>query len=583
MKAVAAKHLTSDMGDSGSDLDVSSISAGANFAGLTINGGTGNDFLAGGAGDDVLNGFGGDDVLVGGAGADVLNGGSGNDTASYENASGGVIANLTDNANNIGDARQDTYFNVENLRGSAFGDLLVGTDSDDNVIEGGGGADVMIGGLGSDTASYEHAATGVIANLTDNANNIGDATGDAYGGIENLRGSRFGDLLVGFDNTNGTDGANIIEGGGGADIMIGGLGEDTLSYEHSGAGVFVNLTTNSGSFGDAEGDVFGGFEDIRGSRFDDILVGDAGNNVLEGGGGADALIGGGGNDTASYAHASASVFANLTNSAFNTGDAAGDVYNNIQNLTGSAFDDVLAGNDNDNVIEGGAGADALIGGGGVDTASYAHASGTVFVSLSDPINGNGGADARGDTYNSIENVIGSAYSDFLSGDAGNNVLEGGGGADTLVGEAGIDTASYAHASVGVTANLANTSANSGEASFDAYISIENLTGSAFNDTLVGDAGGNALDGGKGNDTLTGGAGNDTFVFRAGFGHDDVTDFVAGHDAIELHDGLFANANAALAAAAQTGSDVTITVDAATSIVLHNVALANLHASDFHIV
>jgi len=61
------------------------------------------------------------------------------------------------------------------------------------------------------------------------------------------------------------------------------------------------------------------------------------------------------------------------------------------------------------------------------------------------------------------------------------------------------------------------------------------------------------------------------------------DFVAGQDAIELHDGLFADANAALAAAAQTGSDVTVTVDSANSIVLHNVALANLHASDFHVM
>lgn len=73
------------------------------------------------------------------------------------------------------------------------------------------------------------------------------------------------------------------------------------------------------------------------------------------------------------------------------------------------------------------------------------------------------------------------------------------------------------------------------------------------------------------------------MFRAGFGHDDVIDFVAGQDAIELHDGLFADANTALAAAAQTGSDVTITVDSANSIVLHNVALANLHVSDFHVM
>jgi hypothetical protein len=47
--------------------------------------------------------------------------------------------------------------------------------------------------------------------------------------------------------------------------------------------------------------------------------------------------------------------------------------------------------------------------------------------------------------------------------------------------------------------------------------------------------------------------------------------------------LFASADAAFAAARQTGADVTITIDAANSILLHDVTLANLHASDFHVV
>ena len=581
MKTVASTHFSSGISDfDQSDLDVFSLSAGANFAGQTITGNQFDEFLSGGAGNDIIRGLGGNDILVGGGGADTLDGGDGIDTASYENATIGVIANLTNNVNNINDAAGDIYISIENLRGSAFGDLLVGTDSD-NVIEGGGGADIMIGGLGSDTASYEHAASGVIANLTDNSSaTIGDAAGDAYGGIENLRGSAFGDLLVGFDDTNGTDGANVIEGGGGADIMIGGLGIDTLSYEHAGAPVVVNLLTNVLNTGDADGDRYGGFENIRGSRFDDTLIGDTGDNALEGGAGGDHLYGGGGNDTASYEHASAPVAANLTNSSFNIGDAAGDVYNNIQNLRGSAFDDILNGNDNDNILEGGAGADALLGGGGTDTASYEH-SRSVFVYLdgSNP----GGGDAAGDTYNNIENVIGSSFGDFIVGDARDNVIEGGGGADSMYGGGGIDTGSYAHAKAGVVANLADNSANTNEAQADFYNSVENLIGSSFGDTLIGDKGSNALDGGRGDDTLTGAAGNDTFVFRSGFGHDIITDFTVGQDAIELHDGLFASSNAALAAATQSGSDVVVTIDAADSIVLHNVHLADLRASDFHVV
>jgi Ca2+-binding RTX toxin-like protein len=113
--------------------------------------------------------------------------------------------------------------------------------------------------------------------------------------------------------------------------------------------------------------------------------------------------------------------------------------------------------------------------------------------------------------------------------------------------------------------------------------IENLTGGAFDDTLTGGTGTNVLTGGAGNDTLTGGNGNDTFVFEAGFGQDTVTDFTSGVDVIEVRDGLFANANAALAAATQTGSDVTIALNASDRIILQNVALTNLSASDFAVV
>jgi hypothetical protein len=79
------------------------------------------------------------------------------------------------------------------------------------------------------------------------------------------------------------------------------------------------------------------------------------------------------------------------------------------------------------------------------------------------------------------------------------------------------------------------------------------------------------------------AADDTFVFRAGLGQNTVTDFTAGHDVLEFRDGIFADAAVALAAASASGSDAIITIDATTSLLLQNVALANLHAGDFHIV
>jgi Ca2+-binding RTX toxin-like protein len=105
-------------------------------------------------------------------------------------------------------------------------------------------------------------------------------------------------------------------------------------------------------------------------------------------------------------------------------------------------------------------------------------------------------------------LTGNALGNRLEGGDGDDTLQGMAGADTLIGGAGNDTASYADASAGLIVSLANTAANTGEAAGDVFDSIENLTGSAFDDQLTGDAGNNVLDGGSGNDFLVGGAGAD---------------------------------------------------------------------------
>jgi Ca2+-binding RTX toxin-like protein len=98
----------------------------------------------------------------------------------------------------------------------------------------------------------------------------------------------------------------------------------------------------------------------------------------------------------SYAAANAPVVANLLSPKKNTGFAAGDSYNSIENLRGSAYADTLIGNALDNIIEGGPGADSMNGGAGIDTASYANAGAGVHADLQYPQNNTG--DARGDTY-----------------------------------------------------------------------------------------------------------------------------------------------------------------------------------------
>ncbi|WP_018929912.1 retention module-containing protein [Pseudomonas umsongensis] len=141
----------------------------------------------------------------------------------------------------------------------------------------------------------------------------------------------------------------------------------------------------------------------------------------------------------------------------------------------------------------------------------------------------------------------------MHGGAGNDLLFSGPGNDWLDGGTGNDTASYAHATAGVTVDLSLlTAQNTVGAGTDTLTGIENLTGSNFNDSLTGDNNGNIINGGLGNDvlnggggddfligglgdnTLTGGSGADTFQWLKGnSGHDVITDFTPGTDKLDL--------------------------------------------------
>ncbi|MFZ2158932.1 MAG: hypothetical protein WAV72_22820, partial [Bradyrhizobium sp.] len=179
------------------------------------------------------------------------------------------------------------------------------------------------------------------------------------------------------------------------------------------------------------------------------------------------------------------------------------------------------------------------------------------------------------------------HNDTLTGDDNDNVIEGGAGADALDGGGGSDTASYAHAATGIVANLAAPGLNSGDAAGDTYASIENLTGSQFNDVLTGDGG---------NNILFGDSGNDTFVFNQdlGIGHDTIGDFMSGQDHIQLDYAAF-NPNDATSFAAwllshvttdNNGNDLIIDLNrdgahpGQDTIRLQNASFGGLHANDF---
>lgn len=500
-------------GDSTVGLTVSLANAAANTdeaAGdtfISIEGLSGSSF------NDQLIGNQGDNWLLGGLGADKLDGGAGFDYAAYFNATSAVTASLASPASNTGEAAGDTYLSIEGLSGSQFNDTLRG-DGANNWLNGREGADLLDGGIGFDYASYNYATVGVRASLANAAVNTGEAAGDAYVAIEALSGSGFNDELIG-DGT-----GNWLRGNAGADILNGQGGEDTASYWSATAAVKASLAAPGTNTGEAAGDTYISIERLAGSQFNDTLTGDAGNNWLVGERGADKLLGGAGTDTAAYHNSAGGLTASLASSAANTGEAAGDSYNSIENLYGTGFADTLigntaanwlGGNSGDDTLIGGKGADTLDGGAGADYASYLTAASAVKASLAAP--GTNTGDAAGDTYISIERLAGSQFNDVLTGDAFSNTLRGNGGADKLDGGAGFDYASYFGAAVGVTVSLANSGLNSGDALGDTFVSIEGLSGSAFADHLIGDSGDNWLAGNGGADKLDGGVGIDTAFYN----------------------------------------------------------------------
>ena len=171
-----------------------------------------------------------------------------------------------------------------------------------------GGADVIDGGAGIDTASYVGSSARVNLNLATGAAWGGHATGDILTGIENLTGSAYADTLfgnagnnalnggLGNDRLAGGDGNDALAGGPGADWLSGGAGIDAASYAGSTEGVTVDLSTGAASGGNAAGDTLRSIENLIGSAHADSLTGDARNNALNGGLGGDALSGGAGRD-----------------------------------------------------------------------------------------------------------------------------------------------------------------------------------------------------------------------------------------------------------------------------------------------
>lgn len=359
-----------------------------------------------------------------------------------------------------------------------------------------------------------------------------------------INGTSGNDTLIGTssgDEINGFNGNDSLNGGIGRDTLVGGAGNDTLNggvladlgngdfgnldiadYSGSPAAVNVNLQTGLASDGDGGIDTLINIEGVRGSAFNDIIVGDGNINLLNGSSGDDSLAGGDGNDILN-------------------GNSGTDT------LNGGNGDDLIIGGDGGTTSDGN---DLLIGGSGNDNL--------IDFDGDDTLEGGEGNDR----------LRGGANNDLLSGGPGNDTLEGGAGDDTFVIDgASSDVIAHIVLSSGDVIDvsgagsgfftLADVVAAATDNGVDTVIDLGGgntltlinvvvadlsannfifettaptgitIIGTGGPDTITGSSGDDFLDGAGGDDIIEGGDGADTLVGGTGF------DFLIGGNGDDL--------------------------------------------------
>ncbi len=302
--------LSYELSNAGVAVDMSARTASGGFA-------RGDSFtnfqnIAGSSYADTLSGDSGNNVLIGGAGADTLIGGAGRDVVDYSRSTAGVVVNLADQTASGGYAVGDQVSGFEGVSGSQYSDtltgssaantliggdgddLLIGGDGDDTLLggsggdtlRGGAGADSLAGGAGIDAVDYLGSSVGVKVNLLTGIASGGDAEGDRVSDLEIVIGSNNADTLIGGSgvaNLFGHDGDDILVAGSANGTFDGGAGRDSLSYAALSKGISVDLTTGRASSTALAGnDTIIGIEDVIGTSFADLLIGDAGDNCAHG-------------------------------------------------------------------------------------------------------------------------------------------------------------------------------------------------------------------------------------------------------------------------------------------------------------
>jgi Ca2+-binding RTX toxin-like protein len=532
----------------------------------TLIGGAGNDVLVGTQGSDQIEGRGGNDVLYSGNSGSTVYGGDGNDTL-------------------IGDNGKDFLFGQggdDLLFGNNGADVLSG-DAGNDTLDGGGGNDAIAGGEGVDAVQAIGGVSFVLTNST--------LTGLGTDSLTSIEAA----ILTGGTNNNTLDasaftGSTTLNGGGGADVLIGGSGAnnfvnnqagdttivggsgtnvanltpsgfvslsdsgglDDINFSTSQTGITIDLAKSNGTGQNVDGNGFtvslnGTFENVIGTAFTDDVLGNTADNIIYGGLGADRIDGAAGNDI---------IYGGTGGALGNSADSDGSndiIYGGLgtDQIDGGTGDDIIYGgtggvfvstsdqdNSNDIIyggigndrVDAGAGNDVIFGGTSTATGDSDNAIGT----SNDVIYGGLGADQiDGGAGNDI--IFGGTATSASDSDASNDIIYGGLGADQIDGGAGNDIIFGGTASG--TTDRESASGNDiiygglGRDQIDGGAGNDIIyggTGGAINSTADQDASNDIIYGGLGADQVDAGAGND--IIFGGTGSPD-TDIAAGNDII----------------------------------------------------
>jgi Ca2+-binding RTX toxin-like protein len=309
-------------------------------------------------------------IITPGAGDDSVSGAAvagdtGDDYVDYSDSAAGVTVDFV--AGTATGNGNDTLTRIEGAYGSDFDDTFVddiesanpvfagagndlfdqGTDPD----AGDGDSDLLDGEGGTDTIDYSQRTDDLVVSLNSAAGSAGPpvvgcggdvlnapcADGDVDDGEEDdLQGIENANLGTGDDTFTGSAFNNVVNPGGGQNVLDGAAGSDSLDYTGYESGVTVNMA--GGSTG---GDSAVNFENAKGSSHNDNMTGNSDSNTLNGRGGSDNLKAGGGDDTV-------------------RGGAGND------KIRGGSGDDDLFGARGNDYLNGGSGTDLCKGGPGKD-------------------------------------------------------------------------------------------------------------------------------------------------------------------------------------------------------------------------